>query len=217
VQFWVTMTLSPFFRKFALTAHITFSVGWLGAVAGFLALAVAGLASHNPQLVRSSYLTMELMGWFVIVPACLGALLTGITQSLGTNWGLFRYYWVLVKLLLTLAATILLLVHMQPISYLAAVAAKATLAPSELRGLRIQLIADAVAAIVVLLGAITLSVYKPWGTIRYESWQQKTFKAVSGHELTTGRPWGQYVLLGLGCLILLFVILHLTGGGLHGH
>ncbi len=34
--------MTPIVRKFALTAHITFSVGWLGAVAGFLALAIAG-------------------------------------------------------------------------------------------------------------------------------------------------------------------------------
>ena len=29
------------FRKLALTTHVTSSVGWIGAVAGFLALAVA--------------------------------------------------------------------------------------------------------------------------------------------------------------------------------
>ena len=31
--------------KAALTAHVTVSVGWLGAVEAFLALAVAGLTS----------------------------------------------------------------------------------------------------------------------------------------------------------------------------
>jgi hypothetical protein len=37
------MAMTPRLRKFALTAHVTSSVGWLGAVAAFLALAVAGL------------------------------------------------------------------------------------------------------------------------------------------------------------------------------
>jgi hypothetical protein len=55
------MTLSPFFRKFGLTVHITFSVGWFGAVVGFLALAIAGLTSQNSQIVVSSYLSMELI------------------------------------------------------------------------------------------------------------------------------------------------------------
>ncbi len=66
-----TMTITPFFRKLGLTAHITFSVGWLGAVAGFLALAIAGLTSQDPQMIRSAYITMELIAWFVIVPSNL--------------------------------------------------------------------------------------------------------------------------------------------------
>ena len=106
------MLMTPFFRKFGLTAHITFSVGWFGAVAGFLALAVAGLTSENPQIVVSSYISMDLITWFVIVPACFGTLVTGVIQSLATQWGLFRYYWILVKFLLTIVATIVLLAHM---------------------------------------------------------------------------------------------------------
>src|SRR5688572_23939890 len=109
------MTMSPFFRKLNLTAHISFSVGWLGAVAGFLILAIAGLASENVLTVRSSYIAMELIGWFIIVPFSLSALITGIAQSLGTTWGLFRHYWILVKFILTIVAIIILFLHMQPI------------------------------------------------------------------------------------------------------
>jgi len=161
------MTLTPRLRKFALTAHVTFSVGWLGAVAGFLALAVAGLTSRDAQMVRAAYLAMELTGWFVIVPLSLASLLTGLVQSLGTDWGLFRHYWILVKLLIAILATIVLLVHMQPITYLGGVAAETTLSSADLRGLRIQLVADAGAALLVLLVATTLSVYKPHGMTRY--------------------------------------------------
>jgi hypothetical protein len=53
------MTMSLGFRKFALTAHVTFSVGWLGAVAGFLALACAGLTSYDAQTQRAAYLAMH--------------------------------------------------------------------------------------------------------------------------------------------------------------
>ena len=48
-------------RKLALTAHVTSSVGWFGAVAAFLALAIAGVTSHNGQTVRAVYLSMELI------------------------------------------------------------------------------------------------------------------------------------------------------------
>jgi hypothetical protein len=79
------MLMSPFFRKFGPTTHVTFSVGWFGAVAGFLALAIAGLTSQNPQVVVSSYLSMDLITWFVILPACFGTLLTVLIQSLATQ------------------------------------------------------------------------------------------------------------------------------------
>ena len=95
------MTMTHGLRKFALTAHVTFSVGLLGSIAAFLALAVAGLTSQNGQMVRAAYPAMELIARFVIVPFAFGSLLTGIIQSLGTTWGLFRHYWVVIKLLLT--------------------------------------------------------------------------------------------------------------------
>src|SRR6266567_4486110 len=117
------MSMTPRLRKLALTAHVTSSVGWLGAVGGFLALAVAGLASQDSQLVRATYLAMELTGWFVIVPLSLASLPTGLVMSLGTEWGLFRHYWVLAKFLITVLATALLLVHMQPVGHLARVVA----------------------------------------------------------------------------------------------
>ena len=85
------MAMAPRLRKFALTAHVTSSVGWLGAVAGFLALAVAGLISPDAQTVRAVYLVMDLTAWYVIVPLCLASVLTGLVSSLSTTWGLFRH------------------------------------------------------------------------------------------------------------------------------
>lgn len=207
------MLMSPFFRKFGLTAHITFSVGWFGAVAGFLALAIAGLTSDNSQIVVSSYISMDLITWFVILPACFGTLITGIIQSLATQWGLFRYYWILIKFLLTILATIVLLLHMQPIRYMADMVAGVTISDSDLHGLRVQLIADAGAALLVLLVATTLSVYKPWGLTAYGKRKLiEQQKRVPGHKTAIKKSWLFYILLGLiGLVVLTFVILHLTG------
>ena len=163
----------PRLRKLTLTLHVTSSVGWLGAVAAFLALAVAGLTSTSPQTVRGAYLAMDVIGWYVIVPFSIASLLTGLVQSLGTVWGLLRHYWVMAKLLITVAATVLLLVHMQPVGHLADAAAWAALAGGELQGMRIQLIADAAAALLVLLTAAALSVFKPRGVTRYGRRRQR--------------------------------------------
>jgi len=161
------MAMTPRLRKFLLTAHVTSSVGWFGAVASFLALAVAGLSSDEVQRVRAAYVAMEVTGWFVIVPLSFASLLTGLVQSLGTPWGLFRHYWILIKFLISVFATAVLLLHMQPTSRLAGVAAERTLSGADLRELRIQLAADAGAALVLLLVATTLAVYKPAGMTRY--------------------------------------------------
>jgi hypothetical protein len=213
------MVFSPFFRKLGLTVHITFSVGWFGAVAAFLALAIAGLTSQNQQIVVSSYLSMDLIAWFVILPACIASLVSGVLQSLGTQWGLFRYYWVVAKFVLTIIATIVLILHMQPISYMANVVSGSVLSESELRGLRVQLIADAGAAMLVLLIAATLSVYKPWGITAYgKSWMIQQQKKIAKANKTGKKPWVLYLLLALIVLvILMFILMHTTGGGLVKH
>ena len=159
--------MSSGLRKFTLTAHVATSVGWLGAVAAFLVLAVAGLASPDAQLVRAAYLAMGLLGWLLIVPFSLASLLTGLVQGVGTRWGLLRHYWVLIKLLMTVLATLVLLLHMQPISSLSELARETLFSRLDFRALRVQVAVDAGAALLVLLVATTMSVYKPRGLTGY--------------------------------------------------
>ena len=166
------MIMTPGLRKFALTAHVTSSVSTLGAVAGFLALAVAGLASKDSQMVRAAYLAMELTARYVIIPLVFASLLTGIVQSLGTPWGLFRHYWVLVKLLLNILVTIVLLLQMDGIGYVADVAAETALSDTDLLGLRRSIVTHAVGGLLVLLVPVALSLYKPRGMTRY-GWRKQ--------------------------------------------
>lgn len=176
------MLLPPGLRKFTLTLHVAASVGWLGSVAGFLALAIAGLTGPDDQRVRAAYLAMDTTAWCVIVPLCFASLLTGLVQSLGTAWGLIRHYWVLTKLLLSLLATVALLLHMQPIGFLAGVAAESPMSGAEFRGLRIQLVVNAGAALLVLLVATALSVYKPRGVTPYGWRLQQGRSADAGND-----------------------------------
>jgi hypothetical protein len=162
------MTMPPRLRKVALTAHVTFSVGWLGAVIGSLALAVAGLTSQDAQTVRAAYLTMELIGWYVLVPFSVASLLTGLVQSLGTTWGLFRHYWVLAKLFINVFASIVLLLYTQTLGSMARVARESALTGGDLGALRSPSpVLHASAALVLLLVATTLAVHKPPGVTRY--------------------------------------------------
>src|SRR5579863_5837277 len=103
--------MTPRLSKFMLTTHIALSVAWVGAVAGFLALSIASLTSKNAEIVRGAYLSMNLIGVYVIVPLSFAALLTGLVQSLGTSWGLFRQYWTILKFGLTVGGVFLLFLH----------------------------------------------------------------------------------------------------------
>ena len=154
-------------RKLVLTAHIIVSVGWFGAVAAFLALTVAGLTSRDAQMVRTAYAAMELTARWVIVPLAVASLLSGIIQSLGTPWGLFRHYWILAKLLLTTFATIILLAKMPLIGYAARRAVTTPLSGPDLHMAGMQLAIHATGGLLVLLLITALSVYKPWGLTGY--------------------------------------------------
>lgn len=137
------MIMTPSLRKLTLTAHVTASVGWIGALAVFLAHALASLISQDEQMVRAASLAMGLTALFVILPLSLASLTTGLVQALGTSWGLFRHYWILFKLLLTAIATIVLLLKLEPISYLAEVATETTFSSADLIGLRTSLMVHA--------------------------------------------------------------------------
>ena len=116
------MSMPPALRRAMLAAHIICSVGWLGAAAAYLALGVAAEVSTQPQVIRAAWIGMELSGWFVIIPLACLAYLTGLVLSLGTPWGLFKHYWVVIALVLTTLSLAVLLLHMPSVSALAALA-----------------------------------------------------------------------------------------------
>ena len=203
------MVMRPRLRRLALTAHVTVSVGWLGAAAAFLALAIAALMSGGAETVRGAYAGMEVVGWYVIVPFCLAALVTGLVVSLGTPWGLFRYYWVLLKFLITVVSTLILFGFTQTLSSLGSLAGDTTQSIDQLRALNQSPALHSGGGLLALLVTTVLAVYKPWGMTRYG--------LRAGRASTPRTPWGLYAMLGISGLILLFLILHITGGGLKHH
>lgn len=165
------MIMPPRLRRFALTVHIIVSVGWIGAVAAYIALDVATATSQDAQTLRAAYLAMERTTSVVIVPLAIATLLTGLVMSLGTKWGLFRHYWTLISFLLTVFATIVLLAETRTISSFAAIAADPTTSSDQLRTLGSTLV-HSVGGIVVLLVNMWLNVYKPRGLTPY-GWRKQ--------------------------------------------
>jgi len=221
-----------------LTAHVTFSVGWLGADAAFLALAIVGMTSQSVQILRAAYLAMELIGLFVIVPFSFAALLTGLTLALGTQWGLFRHYWILVKFLLTIGATVVLLVHTNPMreaaSIVSGVAETLSVVGTQLRAgstgglsgnLQLQLLVASGGGLLVLLVNTTLGLYKPRGLTAYGRRKQQE-RRIATTEITAqsstkiGRALGLPIKIAIaviGLIVAVLVFLHLSGAGFGNH
>lgn len=232
------MSMAPHLRKFALTVHVVCSVALLGSIAAFLALSIAGLDSRDPSIIRAAYPAMDIVARYIIVPLAFGSLLSGLVQSFGTPWGLFRHYWVLAKLLLSGFATAVLLMKLEMIGHAARLAAEAILPHAELGIVGTELRLHAAAGLVVLLVTAILSVYKPRGLTPYGRRKQQEQKGPSqGPEATRRRrspiSWGIGVSSGgsvtvtlsrmqiLGAVVAIAVlhllVLHVAGAGHIGH
>ncbi|MFG1702629.1 hypothetical protein ACFLIM_05495 [Nonomuraea sp. M3C6] len=140
------------------------------------------MTSEDVATVRGGYLAMELTVSYVIVPLAFAALVTGVVQALGTPWGLLRHYWVLVKLLLTVVATVVLLAETKTISAMAEYASSDA-DPRALPGS----LPHSVGGLVVLLTITMLSVVKPQGLTPY-GWrkQQQRRKKSDKRMVATG-------------------------------
>ena len=211
--------MTPALRRLTFTTHITSSVGWVGAALAFLALAVIGFTTDDPVKARGAYLLMAPAAWFLLVPLAHASLLSGIVLSLGTTWGLFRYYWVVLKLGITVFATVILLIYLGTFRQMAGVAADPVVDLAAVRNA--SPIVHAILALVLLVAATVLGVYKPlgmtaYGQRRFE--EQRRSALIPASAGTAGAldaastPAWIYVVGAVAlALALLVVILHLTG------
>jgi len=198
------MIMTPGVRRFALTTHVTSSVGWLGAACVFLAHAAIGLNSEDPQIVRGVYLVMEPAARFALLPLATAALATGLVQSLGTTWGLFRHYWVVFKLLITMCATVILLIYMNTFRQMAAVAADPLVDLEMVRNPSPALHAGL--ALAALITATALAIYKPAGLTPYGRRMQ-----AESEKRTVAGNWMYAAAVVAIVLMLLILAFHLTG------
>jgi hypothetical protein len=157
------MAMSQPLRRVTLTVHIACSVGWLGAIVAYITLNIPALTSSNEQTVRAAYLMMLPVAWYAIVPLAIATLLTGIVLSLGTPWGLFRHYWVLFSLIITIVAVAILLGHMEAVNAMARLAGDPIADVSGLSGD----LDHSIGGLLVLLAPLVLNIYKPRGLTRY--------------------------------------------------
>jgi hypothetical protein len=163
--------MGPGLRKLVLATHLSFSVGWIGAVAAYLTLDVTVATVDDAQILRAAWVAMGLVVTWAIVPLAIASLVTGLVMALGTKWGIFRHWWVVISLLLTLAATLVLLQEAGVITQAAAIAADPASSDMQLRELPPTL-PHSVGGLGVLLVIQVMNVYKPQGLTPY-GWRKQ--------------------------------------------
>ena len=158
------MMFSNQIRKLVLFLHVSTSVALIGAVASFLTLAIVGISFSNSETQWACSVAMNIIARFVVLPLTILSLIVGILSSLGTPWGLVRFYWVIAKLILTAITLIVLLLQMHAISQLAeiAIARNSTLDDF---GLQMRMIVHGSGGLGVLIAIMVLSIWKPRGQI----------------------------------------------------
>jgi hypothetical protein len=134
----------------ALTVHILTSVGWFGIAIVVAFCGIVGSSTGDGPLAHALFRAMEISPWLSI-PFGLAAAASGVVLSLGTKYGLIRYWWVVIKIAITIAVIATDAVLIRVVAHDAVVSAHATN----------PLVHGTIAHVVVLTIATVLSVYKP--------------------------------------------------------
>jgi hypothetical protein len=158
--------LSPTLRKLFLTLHVGFSVSWLGVSGAMLVLSLVGLLTADVELRHAAYALMHIFDLALVIPLVLLSISSGLIVALGTPWGLFQYWWVVSKLLISLG--IVGFASVQENFWVRGLAEQtAQNRSAELGSVALYLVVCMGVFLAALWVATILSIYKPWGRTRW--------------------------------------------------
>ncbi len=163
---WRPRRLGARARRSVLIAHIASAGSWLGVDVAMAVLIGTAWTTDVPATRAACLQVLEVVTVWPLLICGLVCLTTGIVLGLGSRWGVTRYWWVTIKIVLNLVLTALVLVSLR-----GEVAEQADRARRFLGGQAVtfdltNLIYPPTVSPTLLLVAMTLSVVKPWGQIR---------------------------------------------------
>lgn len=152
-------------RKALLFFHVLTSVSWIGVDLAMGVLAYRGLASDDPAELAVIYQALEMFCVPLLLTLGLLSLGSGVWLGLGTRFGLVRYWWVVVKLAISLVLLTLVLVALRPTLLEGATQAAVVDAslPERLTDVRRNMLFPPIVSTASLAFVTWLAVYKPWG------------------------------------------------------
>jgi hypothetical protein len=149
--------------------HIVFTCAWIGGGICMFALNFVARPnnSHDLYVVMAA---LQMIDYWVIIPAAAGSLLTGLLISWLTPWGFFKWHWVTVKWVLTIAMTLLGVFYLSPwLSQMAAITVTApagVLQNETFLTNRLLLSLSGGPMFLAMFALVFISVIKPWSKRR---------------------------------------------------
>ena len=153
-------------RSLVLIVHIVAASAWIGIDVMVAVLVGAGALAGDPAIRGLAYQTLAT---FIVVPMAVAALLTlgsGVVLGLGTRWGLVRYWWVAVKLVLNVVLVVLIAAVLRPGMADVGVAGADLVASGRTDADLAFLVFPPAVSLTTLTLAVVLAVAKPWGRLR---------------------------------------------------
>lgn len=153
-------------RKTVLAVHIGSAGAWIGIDLVMAVLIFTALLTDNLERKALSLQALELFAVWPLFITGVVCLLSGILLGLGSKYGLVRFWWVAVKLVLNVLLSSLVLVALRTGVQEVAEQARlfvAGLAEAPQVG---DLIYPPIVSSTLLITALLLSIFKPWGRIR---------------------------------------------------
>jgi hypothetical protein len=154
-------------KKWLLTLHSLFAAIMFGVTITFLILSIAATVTTDEGVLKASYMSMHLLAQTSVRASTIGTVVTGVLLSLLTHWGFFKYYWIIVKELLTILSIGLGLVGIYFWSLKAVtittVQGMESLHNPEFLVNRTYLFVGISLQIISLIAMYILSIFKPWG------------------------------------------------------
>jgi hypothetical protein len=152
-------------RRGILVAHIASAGAWIGIDVVMGVLVFTALFG-NDETRALCYRALELFAVWPLIATGLVSLASGVALGLGTKWGLIRYWWVAIKLALNIILVALVPVALRPEVIEKAEQGRRFVA-GEAASLGVgDLIFPPIVSPTLLLIAVVLAVFKPWGRIR---------------------------------------------------
>jgi Na+-driven multidrug efflux pump len=160
------LRLSPRLRRATLVTHIVSAGAWIGIDVLVAVLVLTGWFADDPDVRGVAYQALALFVVWPMFTAAVVCLLSGLLLGLGTKWGLVRYWWVAVKLVINVVLCTLVLVALRPGLDEVRVYGEVLSDTGRAVGDVTDLFFPPVVSLLTLTAATVLAVYKPWGRIR---------------------------------------------------